>query len=180
MSASQLTRLYAALWSTSLDVTPPCLPFPFSRVSQGNALERQSSRAHCAPLASHLMPRCAYRPLLQRHLRNLRVLRIHRQRHRLCRLPVKHVHSHMSLSWRGQKGRTLWHLRHYRTSCGKRQRIMQGFLLLHCLGLLISGVSIKSSVLKTPFIVTSWFLANQAVVCHHCVFIRLLDMLVPL
>lgn len=152
VSASQLMLLCAALWSTLPDVTPPSLPSPFSRVSHGNVLGKQSLLALCTLLASHLMLHCVFRPLLQRHLRMQRVLQIHHQRGRMSPLCVVCLLSHTSLSWRGQEGRTLFYLLHCPTSCGKRQWIMPGYLelVLHCLGHLISGVIIRSDVQKNP------------------------------
>lgn len=121
VSVSQPTLLSAASLSTSPDVTPPYLPSPFSRVSHGNALGRQSLHVHCTPLASRRMPHCVFRPLLQRHLRMHGVLLIHHQWDRTSRLHVMCLLSHTSPSRRGQEGRTLFYLLHYPTSCGKRQ-----------------------------------------------------------
>lgn len=122
VSASRPMPLCAASWSTSPDVTLPSPPSPSSRVSRGNASGRRSLPVRCALSASRPTPRCVFRPLLRRRLRTCRVLRTrHQQWDRTSRLRAMNLLSHIFLSWRGRKGRTLLYLHHYPISCGKRQ-----------------------------------------------------------
>lgn len=82
-SASRLTLLCEAWWSTSVGVTPPCLLSPSSRASPGDASGRQSSPAPCSLSASHLTQLCVFRPLHQRPLRMCSVLQSHHQQQQL-------------------------------------------------------------------------------------------------
>lgn len=142
VNASQLMLHCVTLWSTSPDVTPPCLPFPCSRVSLGNALGRLSWIARCALLASHPTLHCVFRQLLRTHLRIHRALQYHHQLDRMSRLHALWHHNLISLSRRRQDSRIYYPL-HYPTGCGKRQRIMPESLelVMHYVGRLTSGVS---------------------------------------
>lgn len=120
-SASLLTLLYAASWSTSPGAIPPCRPFLSCRVSPGSASERRSSRVRCAPSASHQTRRCAFRPLLRKRRTRRAVLQTLPRRGRALRLRARRLHSRVSLSRRELKGRTRLCLLHFQTSCGKKQ-----------------------------------------------------------
>lgn len=140
-SASRLTLLCEAWWSTSVGVTLPCLLSPSSRASPGDALGRQSLPAPCSLWASHLTQLCVFRPLHQRPLKMCSVPQSQQQQKQQHLLQPPHICPSQKrlLYW-------IW-LRPLRcpTSCGKKQWTMQGSLepATQCLARPTSGVSMR-------------------------------------